>query len=304
MCSTNFIKTTLAREADARWRNGPHVSIMDLPTFQSEYQASVGAALGDKAKSITMQRYASMSRRVRRDTKSTFSEGVPLGASRRTLPPPAPLDPWETEYKAACGASPRHHKGRFGQRSQQLSPTQKVQPREWDKSLHQRGRKDRVVADCVLQTEYMAAVGQQPEYKARFVGADRRHELLHSSSRTATDGGRAGRTVAADGGGSKSHRPGATRGSARGSARRSARRSAVSSERDRRSARTAVGSASTTAGGLFDIGRGVGLADYRSEYRDSCGAGPSEKGTYVSADIDDRNCHGPSPTIAMFRSQA
>ena len=296
MCSTNFIKTTLAREADARWRNGPNVSIMDLPTYQSEYQASVGAALGDKAKSITMQRYATMSRRVRRDPESTLSEGVPLGASRRTLPPPAPLDPWETEYKAACGASPRHHKGRFRQRSQQLSPTQKVQPREWDTSLHQRGRKDRVVADCVLQTEYMAAVGQRPEYKARFVGADRRHELLHSSSRPAVGSGRVGRTVAAADSGPKSHRPSATRGSAR--------RSTAGSERARRSARTAVGSARTAVRGLFDVGRGVGLADYRSEYRDSCGAGPSEKGTYVSADIDDRNCHGPSPSIAMFRSQA
>ena len=296
MCSTNFIKTTLAREADARWRDGPNVSIMDLPTYQSEYQASVGAALGDKTKSITMQRYASMSRRMRRDPESARDKGAALGASRRTLPPPAPLDPWETEYKAACGASPRRHKARFGQRSQQLSPTQKVQPREWDKSLHQRGRKDRVVVDCVLQTEYMAGVGQQPEHKARFVGADHRHDMLHSNGRAADVGGRGG--VSAAGGGPGSHRPSTTRGSAR--------RSAAGSARARRSARARTGATgkSTGAGGLFDVGRGVGLADYRSEYRDSCGAGVGEKGAYVSADIDDRNCHGPSPTIAMFRSQA
>jgi len=315
MASTNFIRNTLRRELDHRYGRGGPVSVIDTPTYQSEYQAAVGASTAAKAGYVTAHRYAAQSRVERREPETPRETPRKMGGSRRRrrrganksgggagggggggfgggstkaaggrLPDMAP--DWDTEYKAACGATPREHKARYALRSQQLSPTQKVQPREWDRTLAPRGRKDDVVDDCVWQSEYMAGSGQVPEHKPKYMSADMRHFQVHAAP---------GAVVTA-----KPSMPMTARTAA---LRRGARPQTTQLTRERAAASAKRSGAKKSRAGLFDVGRGVGLPDFTSEYAASLGAGLADKPIYISADDDDRRCHGPKPDIALFTNR-
>ena len=148
------------------------------------------------------------------------------------------------------------------------------------------------------QSEYMAGAGQQVAFKPKYMTADMRHFQVHAAP---------GRAQEADGrtfvpGNPLTARTAALHQSARPrSTQQTRERAAILAKREgKRGGHSSRLGKKENRAGLFDVGRGVGLPDFATEYAESVGASNAAKATYISADRDDRRCHGPKPEIALF----